>query len=122
MLDGVTFVALPVDVATLPRQRTPVAGNEYARIPRARVLDVISMVSRYPFTAPLCRQLVHRNFDRYRARLMRGGITANDNYGIEVSIHRKVVHTRADGRKILQHTRTSNADLFRGQRTPGQLP
>jgi hypothetical protein len=117
LLDEVVFVALPVDVAALPRERTPQDQNEYARVPRDRMLDVIALLSVFQFPEPLCPHLVHRNFDRYRARLMQ-----DDMEEFFHSISRKVAYTRADGRKILQHTRTSNTDLFLGPRTPGQLP
>ena len=114
LLEEVTFVALPVDVAALPM--TP--GREYVRVPRERILDVIALLSVFDFNAPLCPHLVHRNFDRYRSRLM--GMP--NSIGFLHSIERKVAYTRADGRKILQHTRTSNADFYFGPRTPGWLP
>jgi len=112
-LSVVAFVALPLDVAALPM--TP--GHDYARVPRAKILDVVALLSTFPLAYPLCPHLVHSNFDRHRARLMEGY-----NVGVTYSVTRRVAYTRADGRKILQHTRTAIADFVRGPRTPGWLP
>ena len=116
ILGEVVFIALPVDVKALPQT----SNHVVARVPRARILDVISLLSTFQFPEPVCPQLVHRNFDRYRARLMVDE-PWNQSPGLH-SVQRKVAYTRADGRKILQHTRTTNADFFWGLRTPGQLP
>lgn len=116
-LTSVVFIALRLNLAVLPRQREPQDGIEYARIPKDRILDAIALLSTFPFTQPLCPHLVHRNFDRHRARMMEGY-----NVGVSASVSRKVAYTRPDGRAILQHTRTSNADFFVGPRTPGWLP
>jgi len=109
----VVFVALPLDVAPLPRQRI-LNGNEYARVPRTRILDVVALLHPGPI---ICPHLVHNNFNRDPARMM-----SDDYSDVITSVNRKVAYTRADGRKILQHTRTSNTDFVRGPRTPGQLP
>jgi hypothetical protein len=112
----VVFVALPVDVPSLPQ--TP---NHYvARIPRARILDVMAMYSNYVTGYPDCPHLVHRNFDRRPSHLLVDE-PYNQSPGLH-SVQRKVAHTRADGRKILQHTRTTSADFFWGLRTPWLLP
>jgi hypothetical protein len=116
-IDGeVVFIALPVDVAALPQT----SNHIVARVPRARILDVISLLETFQSSYPFCPQLVHHNFDRYRARLMVDE-PWNQSPGLH-SVQRKAAYTRADGRKILQHTRTTNADFFWGLRTPGQLP
>ena len=121
ILGEVAFIALPVDVAVLPTQTLPYSGSKYERVPRARILDVISLLSTFQFTRPLCPQMVHRNFDRYRSRLMVETVGSELDAG-RWSVQRKVAYIRPDGRKILQHTRTSNADFFLGLRTPGWLP
>jgi hypothetical protein len=110
----VVFVALPLDVAPLPRQRILTTGNEYARVPRTKILDVVALLHPGPI---ICRHLVHNNFDRDPARMM-----SDDYSDVITSVNRKVAYTRADGRKILQHTRTAAVDFFRGPRTPGRLP
>jgi len=123
LLEEIVFVALPVDVAALPRQISEPNDRTYGRIPRANILDVIVLQSTYIVTSsttPLCPHLIHNNFDRYRAVLMVSSV-GTETPG-RYSVQRKVAYTRADGRKILQHTRTSNADFFLGLRTPFQLP
>ena len=120
VLYAVVFVALPIDTAALPRQVLPNTEDRvYFRVPRARVLETISLLATFEFNAPLCPHLVDRSFDRYRARVMVGN---RGTGGPTLSVNRKVALTRPDGRKILQHTRTSNTDFFLGPRTPGQLP
>jgi hypothetical protein len=112
----VPLLALPVNVSTLPRQPVPGSGADYVRIPRDRVLDVLELRTTYPHGQTECPLLVHPNFDRREARLI-----GNDGDFVR-SVARKVAYVRADGRKILQHTRTSAADLFLSARTPGVLP
>ncbi len=117
VLSDVVFVALPVDTAALPRQFAP-SGAPYSRIPRANILDAVALLANWHgFEYPFCPHMVYSAFDRSAARLivfeLRGG---------PYSIQRKVALTRSDGRKILQDTRTSHADLFYGLRTPFQLP
>ena len=122
VLAQVVFIALPLDTAALPRQWTSVTPRQYGRVPRAKILDVVSLLTSWNgFTEPLCAGLVHRNFDRYRARLMTSHVGTEGDAG-RWSVHRRVAYIRADGRKILQHTRTSAADFFLGLRTPFQLP
>ena len=75
-LATVVFVALPVDTSALPRQVLPMTTDRvYFRVPHARILEAISLLSTYQFSDPVCPQLVHRNFDRYRARMMLGDTT-----------------------------------------------
>jgi hypothetical protein len=116
-LEEVVFIALPVDVASLPRQVFH-TGDKYARVPRERILDVISLLIPQDHGYQACPHLVHPDFDRNRARMM------HNNYqpGPVFSVSRKVALTRTDGRKILQHTRNTNTDFFVSPRTPGQLP
>jgi len=40
----------------------------------------------------------------------------------QYSVQRKVAYTRPDGRKVLQDTRSTEADYFQAQRTPFSLP
>ncbi len=121
-LAQVVFVSLPVDTAALERRPGPTGGNEYAQVPHSQILDVISLLTTWDrFAYPFCPELVHRSFDRHRARLMQSVVGSEPDAG-RWSIQRKVALVRTDGRKILQHTRTSNADLFLGLRTPFRLP
>jgi hypothetical protein len=111
----VAFVAVPLDVASLPEQKTRVGNHLYLRVPRGKILDVVALLTASPNT--FCPHLVHSNFDRYPARMTSAG-----TWDPVSSVSRKVAYTRADGRKILQHTRTAASDFFRGTRTPGRLP
>jgi hypothetical protein len=115
-LAPVTFVALPLDVGALPT--TP--GHDYVRVPRNRILDVVALLWKHTITNAWCPHLVHRNFDRYRAQLVESPSQQLDSF--LHSAHRKVAYTRADGRMILQHTRTAATDFYIGPRTPGWLP
>jgi hypothetical protein len=117
ILEAVVFVALPVDVASLPRQVFH-TGDKYARVPRERILDVVSLLVPEDYGHQACPHLVHPDFDRYRARM----ILNNYQPGPVFSASRKVALTRPDGRKILQHTRNSNTDFFVSPRTPWTLP
>ncbi len=123
VLAQVLFIALPLDTAALPKQSGyPPPGQTRYRIPRANLLDVFTLLAAWNgYSAPFCPQMVNRNFDRYRAQLMRSVVGAELDAG-RWSIQRKVAYTRSDGRTILQDTRTSNADLFLGIRTPFRLP
>ena len=121
VLEEVAFISLPVDTAALPRWAD--ADHRYERVPRARVLDVVALLSSFQGSAAPCPRLVHPNFDRYRGRF--GPIGANSlGYNPEglYSVQRKVAYVRVDGRAILQHTRTTNTDFFYGLRTPFRLP
>jgi hypothetical protein len=69
----------------------------------------------------LCAHLVHSNFERRQAPRLESHIGAEWDAG-RWSVQRRVAITRSDGRKILQHTRTTDADFFLGLRTPFQLP
>jgi hypothetical protein len=110
----IAFVALPVDTASLPH--TP--GNDYVRIPRDRLLDVVASRANHIFQWPECPHIVHSNFDRHPARFL----TPSYQVAEVVSAHRKVAYTRPDGRKILQHTRSGMTDFFIAPRTPWVLP
>ena len=122
----VVFVSLPVDTAALPKTEAGPSDGTYAlgieRIPRAGILDAMTIF--WPgLTAygPLCPQLVNAAFDRRQAPLDISHVDGEGDAG-RWSIQRKVAYTRPDGRKILQHTRTTDADFFLGLRTPFQLP
>jgi hypothetical protein len=117
VLTSVVFVALPLNVTALPRQRVPVDGSEWAAVPRAAVLDVVALRSPFEAGYPRCPTVIHRNFDRLPADLI--GLGDQD---FAFSANRKVAVTRTGGRKILQHTRTARADFYRGPRTPHIIP
>jgi hypothetical protein len=116
-------VALPVDTASLPKQMK--LNHLAARLPRDRILDVVlvfwpNLVTVYN---ELCPILVNGAFDRRPAPLMINSLPGQSWHTLgQYSVQRKVAYTRADGRKIAQHTRSTQADFFVGLRTPFQLP
>jgi hypothetical protein len=127
ILYEVAFVALPVDTTALPKAVSGF-GSELMRVPRANILDVMSIVfprdTVYSFQyggGTWCAHLVHPEFERRPAPLLETHIGTEPDLG-RWSVQRKVAYTRANGRKILQHTRTTDADFFLGLRTPFQLP
>ena len=120
-------VALPVDTTSLPRGKTsPVSTFTLQRIPRDRILDVflVSFVSDYTITSGIsdCLHQVNSDFDRtwppWELYTPPEGWRQRGQY----SVQRKVAYTRADGRKLLQDTRSTEADFFVGHRTPFALP
>jgi len=115
--EAVPFVALPIDVQALPRQRIP-TGEEYVRVPRDRLLDVVAGNPTFQFQWVPCPHLVHGNFDRHPARMLTLAYKV-----VEVlSAHRKAAVVRPDGRVVLQHTRSGIADFYLAPRTPWSLP
>jgi hypothetical protein len=126
ILYEVAFVALPVDTTALPKGTGGTV--ELMRVPRANILDVMSIVfprdTVYSYQyggGTWCAHLVHSNFERRQAPRLESHIGAEWDAG-RWSVQRRVAITRSDGRKILQHTRTTDADFFLGLRTPFQLP
>lgn len=119
-LADVVVVALPADVATLPRGRPrPESATDWVRIPRELMLDVLWIRSNYaeaPY--PECPRLGHPNFDREGAA-MRG---TNEVVEVDFSVSRRVLPDLINGRQVLQHTRTGNADFIRTIRNPATVP
>jgi len=122
LTDVVTVVADPVDVGSLPQENLPgVASPEHWRIPRDKVLDVLSAAptpaqeANMTFLDPQCPRYTHENFDRQRAAVV-------DHSKLD-GIQRRVFTTLPDGRKILLRTKTSARDFVaRYPATPGLIP
>jgi hypothetical protein len=119
-------VGLPVDTASLPRaKRYPTSHWTLQRIPRDHVLDtfLVSFVAP-PYTDQYsyCPHQVNSFFDRSWPPWLLYTPPEGWRQGGQYSVQRKVAYTRADGRKILQDTRSTEADYFIGLRTPFELP
>lgn len=117
-LAGVTPVVLPTDPASLVRANLPPNNTEFVRLPRERLLDVLTTISDWMANQqppiPVCPELVHASMDR------KYGVFQIDEPDAHLmSIHRKVLRTLPDGRHILQSTRTSANDFHRAPRSPG---
>jgi hypothetical protein len=111
----VVALAEAVDVATLPQQfYHGGTTDKLVRVPADKLLDVVTdrtvMEDRY---AP-CPEAVNARFDRQSAHV----ITDLDTR----SLHRKVVATLPDGRKVLLRTKTSARDFEAAAPTPFAIP
>jgi len=119
-------VALPVDAASLPKALKYQEEHGWVeRLPRDHVLDVFLVF--YPGIVTdygnLCPILVNSAFDRRPAPLLWTQLPDGTWHTLgQYSIQRKVAFTRPDGRKILQDTRSTEADFYIGLRTPFTLP
>lgn len=118
---AVPFVALPVNVGTLP-VGYPFGtedNSSYVRFPADRILDAVSIGRKYLAGFPDCPPLVNLRFDRAASRA-RG--TNNEIEEYSFSISRRLSPVQSSGRRVLQHTRSGNADFVRTPKTPGSLP
>ena len=113
---SVTVLALATSTTSLPHALIPGnLGVQVLRLPRERILDVRALHGKYVAAFPLCPSIVHPNFDRVMATLFLG-----DEFTL--SSQRKTAPILFSGRKILQHTRSSDADLISALRSPGVVP
>lgn len=67
---SVWYLALPTDLASLPRGILPGTSSSFLRIPAERVLNVISHLDVYDYSLPLCNVYVNSRFDRRTASLL----------------------------------------------------
>jgi len=125
-LASAIVVALPVDTTALPRVQKYTSDRGWVqRIPRDHILDVLWAFWPDLVTVwnELCPIQVNSAFDRQPAPLWWTYLPDGTWQSLGTySIQRKVAYTRTDGRKILQDTRSTEADFFVGLRTPFQLP
>jgi hypothetical protein len=114
-LIAVPFLALPVDLAALPRG-SGVNGtdNDWARIPADRVLDALAMGTNYPPPAgPAdCPPLVNNRFDRRESRVRGTDEAVEHRFSVS-----RISAPSEEGRARLQWTRTSAADFLRMPRS-----
>jgi hypothetical protein len=122
-LGSAVVVALPVDTASVPIAQKW-AGSEKGwvlRIPRDHVLDML-----FAYWATLdnpCPRQVNSAFDLQAAPLWTLYLPDGTWHGVGAySIQRRVAYTRSDGRKLLQDTRSTEADFYIALRTPFALP
>jgi hypothetical protein len=106
------YLAEPFDVDSLVRDNLPVQTPLHVRIPRARILDVLTSGST-PETkigSPYCPHFVHPGFDGGYAELVDGSMLHG--------IRRKALA----GSPLLQRTRVSAVDFEHAPPTPGRVP
>jgi hypothetical protein len=119
----VQFLALPVDVPNLETALSH--GRRYARIPAARILDVLDgervELNAAPWTVAWdvfyrCRW-VSREFDRLESVSVYGwGDDDHTN-----SIHRRILRAEPGGRVVLQDVTTTFLDFVVGTYSPGRI-
>src|ERR1019366_3550885 len=110
-----------VDLAQLPTAHDPRSERIIYRFPASSILDVFSSV--YPEEAkihpewPLCSELVNKAFDREFGSFF----LIDDHNAFKLSEVRKIIGTTADGRPIVQSTRSSAADFVKAPLSPGKF-
>ena len=121
-------VALPVDTTSMPtRQYDPVGygATMQRRIPADRILDafLVFWPDLVNVWKEMCPHVVNSRFDSRPAALLWTYLPDGTWHALGgYSVQRSVAFVRPDGRKILQDTRSTEADFFVGLRTPFQLP
>jgi len=106
------FLADAVDPDSLPHDYLPVGSPEHLRVPRDRILDVLTSGST-PETKiglPYCPNFVHPSFDGHFAELV-------DGTSVVYSLARRGFPGGG-----LQRTKVSAADFERALPTPGRAP
>ena len=112
---SVMFIAAPLSLQGLTMRRGPGTTVDYLGFPREQVLDVVALRSVWVNPLPECLPIIHAQFDRETERL------GNSVYGtgfIE-SVQRHVRAIPGVAYPILQATRSTKVDFFRGARSPG---
>jgi hypothetical protein len=113
----VAFVALPFEPSALTKGNA--GGADYVRIPRALILDVLTIRSNLA-SPPVaeCPRLVAPNIDRDWSDVRGTDGFVEHRY----SVSRRPSPERIDGRTVLWHTKDSASDFARTSRTPGTVP
>jgi hypothetical protein len=112
-LNGVALIADHVEMSALPVETTP-ANNIAARIPGAKILDVVSFWALRNSTTPLCARQVHQRFDRQGAQVLPSNSM--------LAFKRRPLLTMPDGRVVLQRTLTGARDFIAAPPSPGTVP
>jgi hypothetical protein len=108
------YLAEPVHPDSLVRDNLPVQSPLHVRIPRDRILDVLTSGStpeRRVGLRPYCPNFVHPSFDGRYAELVDNSTTR--------SLTRKAL---APGLFVLQRTKVSAVDFEHAAPTPGRAP
>ena len=116
---GTMFLAEALDVETLERRRC-FRGNEYARVPTERILDVVRLVSGYNYSfeqmMPPCGLVAPRSLEQ-----LAGGEFYEPWEDLSLALHRRILRMNTRGRFVLQDVNTSFLDFVLGQRNPGEI-
>lgn len=116
------YLSEPVDLSGLPRYVDPRTGRVFVRIPASHILDARAGVTdfttyNYEPLFPPCLQDLHASFER-----LSGPAASFSDFDQGLSIQRRVLHVRPDGRRVLQDTDTSMEDFVKAPRSPGWVP
>jgi hypothetical protein len=111
----IAVVALPLDPANLVRGNA--GGGEYVRIPKARIVDILTLRSNFATGFTECSPLVAAGIDREWSDVR--GTDYRDEHRHSVS--RRVAGQGLSGRPLLWYTRSSFADFERTLRSPGAI-
>ena len=114
----VPFLAAPLDPSALREELVPgTPPVTFAQIPRSKVVGLMAIRSAYNTQYPECAAVVAKQFDRQPIKFF-----ADRPEDATKSYQRRVAFVRANGRKVLQATRTTASDFMVATRTPGQIP
>jgi hypothetical protein len=110
-------LARPYDKATAPRF-VGSDGNEFAKVSRDLILDLISLYPNFVYIYPRCVRVVNSVFDQESSDV-RG---YDENVEWDFSVSRRAIPVPLSSHVILQDSRNSDADLVRTHRSPGVVP
>lgn len=119
-LNAILILAEAVDPAQLPAADLPVRNPRHHRIPKEKILDVVTLLTTpereagLPVSRGFCHPVVPASFDRGPARIMDESVIA--------SITRRVLAITPGGRPVLQRTGTSASDVRMWPMSPGEVP
>jgi hypothetical protein len=106
------FLAEPFDLDSLPRDNLPVVSPLHVRVPREKILDVLTSGSTPERQSrPYCPNFVHPSFDARFAELV-------DHVTTRSLTRRSLV----PGSGLLQRTKVSAVDFAHAPPTPGRVP
>jgi hypothetical protein len=114
---SVMFVAAPLALEGLGTRRGPGTTLDYLGFPRNLVLDLVALRGTWVNPTPECLPIVHPRFDRETERLMHSSFGA----GFKESVQRHVRSIPGVAHPILQATRSTRVDFYRGPRSPGVI-
>jgi len=117
-LSGACFLAQPVNLENLPRERYPPGGRtEWVRIPTESVIDVVTSeiwTPVYDQWEP-CDKRVPNSIDALEVPVY------DIAYDATLSLQRKILRIAPDGRPVYQDINVSFLDFAEASRLPGSM-
>lgn len=121
----VTFLARPLDVASLPVASRDPRGFYSLAIPKDSLLDVVASDVVWPdleIEHPPCIPMLHRDYNRYEGGFEDISFGSDEMFDALYSLQRWVLRYAEDGRAILANTHTTAVDMTWQLKTPEGLP